>query len=124
MHEDDMQRAIAIISKGVDTMQFWSYNFKLVILEVIGEHFFFPKWAWLGMQVHAHTQVFNISLSFAIFRTVASLKGERKCLTLPAAPDFCRWLLFFLAEKVKDTLNETYMLKVTLALLSEKNTVP
>lgn len=37
MHEDGMQFAIAIISKGIDTIEFRSYNFKLVIVEVIEE---------------------------------------------------------------------------------------
>lgn len=130
MHEDGMQRAIAIISKGVGTIQFWSYNFKLVILEVIEERdISFAKWAWLCMQVHTHTQVLNVSLSFAVFRTerllpVSLIKRWKKVFNFVT----CTWVLamiaHFLNRKVKYTLNETCMFKVTLPLLSEKNTVP
>lgn len=74
MDDDGMQRAIAIISEAIDTIQFWSYNFKLVIVEVIEERdISCAKWAWLCMQVHAHAQVLNVSFYFAIFRTVRPL---------------------------------------------------
>lgn len=38
MHKDCMQYVIKITPECTDTIETWSYNFKLVIMEVIEEH--------------------------------------------------------------------------------------